>query len=129
MTHLSENGVYLTENLEEPRKHTRHDFGLMQHGRDAVKAAENILGVKANPTDQRDGNGFKGVRSLASAVLRQAINRYSWPDIAMAIYGRRRHNMAREGAEKWKQRPELDQALDLFMRAQEKPPTRRLHRT
>ena len=59
MTHLSKNGVYLTENLEEPQKRKRHDFGLIKHGRDAVKTAETTLGVMAKHMDAKMDTGTR----------------------------------------------------------------------
>lgn len=78
---------------------SKYGNSLEELGQSAVWEAELMLCIEANPVDVRDS---WGVRALACWILRKRHGyRYSWSDIAYAVYGRRKHTTAISGYDRW----------------------------
>jgi len=78
----------------------------------ALQAAEAVLGEPRLPMDRRDTHG---VRALAVTVLRSVHrSRFSWSDLCEMLKGHRKHTTAITGYHRWRGRPEVGMAIELF---------------
>lgn len=107
--------------LQEPKTDIRPLHRLHSSGRIALEAAQQIIGVTARPAYERD---TEGVRGLAALVLHTAHRkRYSWSDVALAIWGRRKHSTAYMAAQKWKWELQFYEARDIYYQLKNKQET------
>ncbi len=84
--------------LREPHPQADPLFGLKRAGGNAIRDAEEAIGVTALPPNYKD---MPCVRGLACRLMREKFGgRYSWSDISLAIYGHRNHRRAVEGAKR-----------------------------
>lgn len=96
------------DRLREPVPDAEPLYGLRRLGKDAIAEAERITGLQARPADRRD---HYNVRALACLIMRERHpGRYSWSDIALAVYGARDHRRAVEGARRAERLPERSAA-------------------
>lgn len=88
--------TFRPQQVREPRPKSPSMAGLRRAGESAICEAELMLCVDRRPADRRDS---WSVRGLACWLMRDRFGeKYSWSDIALAVFGRRKHNTAIDAA-------------------------------